>query len=115
MKTEMQSNNMNKELRREADAITAGILLIGLGGLLFTGWWWPGIMFVVGLSSGAGLIFRGKTAQGVGTLALLWSIPIGVWIIQQAEIPWLLVGPMVLIGVGVIVLVKAFFLSDKPA
>ena len=72
-------------------------------------------MFVVGLSSGAGLIFRGKTAQGVGTLALLWSIPIGVWIIQQAEIPWLLVGPMVLIGVGVIVLVKAFFLSDKPA
>jgi len=115
MTTETQSNNMDKELRRKADAITGGILLIGLGVLLYTGWWWPGIMFVVGLSSGAGLIFRGKTAKGIGTLVLLWSIPIGIWIIQEAEIPWSLVGPMILIGVGVIVLVKAFFLRDKTA
>ena len=110
----MQSTDMDKEKRRKGDAISGGILLIGLGVLLFTGWWWPGIMFVVGLSSGAGLIFRGKTAQGVGTLALLWSIPIGIWIIQEAEIHWSLVGPMILIGVGIIVLVKAFFLRDKP-
>ena len=115
MTTEMQSTDMDKEKRRKGDAISGGILLIGLGVLLFTGWWWPGIMFVVGLSSGAGLIFRGKAAQGIGTLALLWSIPIGIWIIQKAEIPWLLVGPMILIGVGVIVLVKAFLLRDKPA
>ena len=115
MATEMQSTDMDKELRRKADAITGGILLIGLGVLLFTGLWWPGIMFVVGLSSGAGLIFRGKTAQGIGTLALLWSIPIGIWIIQKAEIPWTVVGPMILVGVGIIVLVKAFFLRDKPA
>ena len=115
MTTEMQSTDMEKKKKRKADGISAGILLIGLGVLLFTGWWWPSIMFVVGLSSGAGLIFRGKTAQGVGTLALLWSIPIGIWIIQKAEIPWLFVGPMILIGVGVIVLVKAFFLRDKPA
>lgn len=115
MTTKMQVNDMDKEKKQKADAITGGILLIGLGVLLFTNWWWPGIMFVVGLSSGAGLIFRGKTAQGVGTLALLWSIPIGIWIIQRVEIPWLLVGPTILIGVGVIVLVKAFFLSDKPA
>jgi len=115
MTTEMQSTDMDKEKKRKSDAITGGILLIGLGVLLFTGWWWPGIMFVVGLSSGAGLIFRGKTAQGIGTLALLWSIPIGIWIIQEAEIPWLLVGPVILIGVGVIMLVKAFFLRDKSA
>ena len=115
MTSEMQSNNVDKELRRKGDAISGGIMLIGLGVLLFTNWWWPGIMFVVGLSSGAGLIFRGKTAQGIGTLALLWSIPIGILIIQKAEIPWSLVGPMILIGVGVIVLVKAFFLRDKTA
>ena len=115
MTTEMQPKDMNKEKRQKGDAISGGILLIGLGVLLYTGWWWPAIMFVVGLSSGAGLIFRGKTAQGVGTLALLWSIPIAIWIIQKAEIPWSLVGPMILIGVGVIVLVKAFFLRDKTA
>jgi hypothetical protein len=115
MTTEMQPMDMSKEMRQKSDALTGGILLIGLGVLLFTGWWWPGIMFVVGLSTGAGLIFRGKTAQGIGTLALLWSIPIGIWIIQETEIPWFMVGPMILVGVGVIVLVKAFFLRDKPA
>ena len=115
MTSEMQSNNVDKELRRKGDAISGGIMLIGLGVLLFTNWWWPGIMFVVGLSSGAGLIFRGKTAKGIGTLALLWSIPIGIWIIQETEIPWTVVGPMILIGVGIIVLVKAFFLRDKTA
>ena len=111
----MQATVMDKEKKQKGDAITAGILLIGLGVLLFTGLWWPGIMFVVGLSSGAGLIFRGKTAQGVGTMALLWAIPIGIWVIQKAEIPWSVVGPMILVGVGIIVLVKAFFLRDKPA
>ena len=114
MTTEIQSNDMDKEKKQKGDAITAGILLIGLGVLLFTNWWWPGIMFVVGLSSGAGLIFRGKTAQGIGAMALQWSIPIGIWVIQEAEIPWLTVGPMILIGVGAIVMVKALFLRDKP-
>lgn len=115
MTNEMQTNNIDKETKQKADAITGGILLIGLGVLLFTNLWWPGIMFVVGLSSGAGLIFRGRTVQGIGSLALLWSIPFGIWIIQRAEISWMLVGPMILIGVGVIVLAKAFFRRDKPA
>ena len=115
MTTEMQATVMDKEKKQKGDAITAGILLIGLGVLLFTGLWWPGIMFVVGLSSGAGLIFRGKTTQGICTLALLLSIPIGICVIQKAEIPWSVVGPMILVGAGIIVLVKAFFLRDKPA
>jgi hypothetical protein len=41
------------------------------------------------------------------------AIPIVVWIIQRANIPWALVGPMILIGIGIIVLVKAFYLRGE--
>lgn len=102
---------MNNNKKR-ASEISGGIFLISLGILLVTGWWWPGIMFAIGLSSGAELVFRGKVAQGFGTLGLFCAIPIGIWVIQETEIPWSLVGPLVLIGLGVIALVKAFYLRE---
>lgn len=99
--------------RRTASAISGGIFLISLGVLLWTGWWWPGIMFAIGLSSGAELVFRGKTARGIGSLIFFCSIPIVVWVIQATQIPWALVGPMILIGIGVIILVRVFFLREE--
>ena len=112
MTTEEITTTDEKSKKGKGDAISGGIFLISLGVLLFTGWWWPGIMIALGLSSGAGLIFRGKIWQGVLSLAFFCSIPIGVWIIQETEVPWTLVGPLILIGIGVIVLVKAFILRE---
>lgn len=113
MATESYSNDVEKGKKSRASAISGGIFLICLGVLLFTGWWWPGIMFAIGLSAGAELVFRGKILRGIGTLVFFCAIPIAIWIIQKTEIPWTLVGPMVLIGIGVIILVKAFFLRDE--
>jgi hypothetical protein len=113
MTTEMQSKDVDKERQRMASAISGGIFLISLGVLLYTGWWWPGIMFAIGLSGGVQLIFRGKIARGIGTLVFFCAIPIAIWLIQETRIPWSLVGPLVLIGVGVIVLVKALFLREE--
>ncbi len=102
---------MNKQ--RKASGISFGIFLICLGILIITGWWWPGIMFAIGLSSGAELVFRGKVARGIGTLVFFSAIPIIVWLVQEVDIPWEMVGPMILIGIGVIVLVKAFYLGGQ--
>ena len=102
---------MNKQ--RTASSISGGIFLISLGILIITDWWWPGIMIAIGLSSGAELVFRGKLWQGIGTLLFFCAIPIVVWIVQAANIPWAIVGPMILIGIGVIILVKAFYLRDR--
>jgi len=99
--------------QRKASGISGGIFLISLGILIITGWWWPGIMIAIGLAGCAELVFRGKTARGIGTLIFFCAIPVVVWIIQAASIPWALVGPMVLIGIGVIVLVKAFYLRKE--
>lgn len=112
MTTEIYSQDNDKQKKRTASAISGGIFLISLGVLLYTGWWWPGIMFAIGLSACAELVFRGKIARGIGTLVFFCAIPIAVWIIQRSDIPWTLVGPLVLIGVGVIVLVKTVFLRE---
>lgn len=103
---------VDKDMKRRASGISGGIFLISLGILLFTGWWWPGIMFAIGLSGCAELVFRGKIIRGIGTLAFFGAIPIVVWIIQETHIPWSIVGPMILIGVGIIALVKSFYLHE---
>ena len=99
--------------KKQASAISGGIFLICLGILIFTGWWWPGIMFAIGLSSGAELIFRGQTSKGIGTLVFFSAIPFVVWIVNETTIPWSIVGPLILVALGVITLVKAFYLREE--
>ena len=70
-------------------------------------------MFAIGLAAGAELIFRGLVWRGVGTLAFFSAIPIVVWLIEETQIPWAIVGPLILIGIGVIIVVKAFVLRDQ--
>ena len=101
--------------QQQASALSGGIFLIGLGVLIITGWWWPGIMLVIGLSGGSELIFRGQIAKGIGTIAFFMAIPIGIAILQSAVIPWAIVGPLILIVLGAITLVKAFYLNDEVA
>ncbi len=112
MSVEAEVATVEKDLKKRGSAISGGIFLISLGVLIFTGWWWPGIMFALGLSGGAELIFRGKFWRGIGTIAFFSAIPIVVWIVQETDIPWELVGPFILIGLGVITLAKVFYLKD---
>jgi hypothetical protein len=108
MTTETNIETADQGKKRLADGISGGIFLICLGVLLYTGWWWPGIMVAIGLSSGASLIFRGKIWQGILSLAFFCSIPIAIWFINQTQISWTLVVGFILIGVGVITIVKVF-------
>ena len=95
---------MNGE--RTRNGITGGLLLIGIGILLLTGWWWPGIMVVLGIAVGAGLVLRGRYLLGAIIAALFFAVPL----LAEANIPWAIYGPMILIGIGAVVLVKAFYL-----
>lgn len=112
MTAEAEVSTVDKDKKRQGSAISGGIFLISLGILIITDWWWPGIMFALGLSGGAALIFRGKIWRGMGTIAFFSAIPIVVWIFQETDIPWGLVGPFILIGLGVITLVKVFYLKE---
>ncbi len=93
---------MNNQKRNSR--VSGGIFLIGLGILLYTGWWWPGIMFVIGLASGAELVFRGKILPGLISFLAFSAVPLLV----AADIPWRIFGPFILISLGAVVLFKAF-------
>ena len=103
---------VSADKRRKASGVSIGILLISLGVLIVTSWWWPGILVALGLASGAELIFRGQTTRGIGTLVVFWGIALVVVIVQAVNVPWAVVAPLILIGLGVIILVKAFFLRE---
>jgi hypothetical protein len=99
--------------RKQASGISGGIFLIGLGILMITGWWWPGILVVIGLSGGAEQIFRGRTSSGIWTIVTLCGIALVFTIVQSTDVTWGIIGPFILIALGVIALVRVFFLRDE--
>lgn len=99
--------------KRQGDAISGGIFLISLGVLIYTGWWWPGIMVALGLSGGAGLIFRGRMREGITTLVFFIGIALAVELFRRSDISGAVIGSFILIGIGVIIIAKAFFFRDS--
>jgi hypothetical protein len=92
--------------QREGNGVAGALLLIGLGVLIFTNWWWPGIMVVLGIAIGTGLISEGKLLPGLVAAAIFFGIPF----LTELRVPWQTLGPMILIGLGVIALGRSFFL-----
>lgn len=87
-------------------SITAGVFLVGLGMLLLTGWWWPGIMLVIGLASAAELARRGQIAAAAATFVSFAAIPVGIALLAAIDVPWLPVGAFVLIALGLMSLAR---------
>lgn len=87
--------------------ISGGVFLVGLGMLLITGWWWPGIMLVIGASSASELFLRGKILPALGTFALFAGIPLAISIVSATHIPWGWVGAFVLIGLGILTIFRS--------
>ncbi len=112
MTTETQPKASAKDKKRIADAVSAGIFLIGLGILILTGWWWPGLMVVIGLSSGASLIFRDRVAAGISSLVFFCGIAVITLIVQNTDVDGVVIAGMILVGIGIIILVKAFVLRE---
>lgn len=80
------------------DGLTGGIWLIGLAVLFMTGWWWPGILVLVGLSS----LFSGL-AHAPGGAGRLGAVQGAAWMIGLAIIAannWWWPGMLVLVGIS---------------
>ncbi len=91
---------MDKHNRRST--VSGGIFLIGLGVLAYTGWWWPGIMLIIGLASSAELILRGKYLYALFTFGFFAAIPLLI----ATDIPWHIFGPLALIALGIAAIVR---------
>jgi hypothetical protein len=96
--------------QREAQTrggIAGAIMLIGVGMLWITNWWWPGIMLVIGCALAAERFINGQITQAVGVFALFLAIPLGIAIMQDINIPWNIVIPFVLITLGIVGVFRA--------
>lgn len=93
--------------RKHTPGVSGGVFLIGLGVLVYTGWWWPGILLIVGLASSAELILRGKYLSALITFGFFSAIPLFL----SAHIPWSIFGPFILIAIGAAVIVRSFTLQ----
>jgi hypothetical protein len=79
----------------KGDQISGGVFLVGLGVLFLTGWWWPGILLLLGLTA----LAKGACGSDWGAR---WG---GLWLIGLALL--FMVGfrwELVLIGMGVMML-----------
>ena len=94
---------------QQAHAITGGVSLIGLGILFATGFWWPGLLIIAGITA----IVEGW-AHGQGWYGLqggVWLIMFAIWALLDYNIAVLFVA----LGVSVIssAFVRPSFLN-KP-
>jgi hypothetical protein len=85
---------------QQAHTITAGVWLIGFGFLFATGFWWPGILMLAGITA----MVEGFAA-GQGWYSLqggLWLIIFSIWAMCHYNIA------LLFMGLGVSVICSAF-------
>lgn len=82
------------------DGLTGGVWLIGLGIIALNGWWWPGILVLIGLSSLlSGLAHANSPAARLGAIqGAMWMIGIAV----LAATGWWWPGILILVGLSAV-------------
>jgi hypothetical protein len=90
-------------------AFIGGIWLIGFGILFATRAWWPGIMFVIGIT----LLFEGwlRRQPWYGFQAGFWSILIGIWALTRFNMAVFFIGLGISMIVGALIKPSPF---SKP-
>ncbi len=91
-------------MENKKSPIFAGIMLIGLGILVFTGWWWPGIMLVIGTALGVDKFLQGQVKEAAGLFLLFLAIPTAVFIFTNNIISPTIFVPVLLVGIGGLVI-----------
>ena len=88
---------------KRSSEILGGTFLIGLAVLFLTGWWWPGIMYVIGIALIARTVSEGR--NWMSERAGLVSIGIGVFFtalrLLSVVINW---WPLILVVLGLYLL-----------
>jgi hypothetical protein len=84
-----------------ANAVSTAVFLIGIGVLFYTHFWWPGVLFLLGVEAAIQGFVRGRGWYALN--GAFWFFAIGLLFVFHVGLPEL----FVLLGVGV--LLNAFF------
>ena len=75
---------MSNEKQSQADLASGAVFMIGMGLLFVTGWWWPGMLFVIAASSFARVMADGRS--WTSEKSAIWMVGIGL--IFALNLPW---------------------------
>lgn len=89
--------------RQNSDVISIGLFLVGLGLLFLVGWFWPGILLLIGVVSMVNQVAKGEILSGLSSL-VFFSVLTAVF---SLGLEWQIVLPLALIAVGMLGLVRA--------
>ncbi len=88
--------------KRKADAISNGVFLVMLGVLFYTGQWWPGILFALGLTFAVRQYLTGRRVNFFITVMLVGVLGL----MTLAGHAFSLFFPFLFIAVGVFIIAK---------
>lgn len=90
--------------KRKADAISNGVFLVGLGIMVFSNAWWPGILMVLWATLATRQYFTGRIYDLVVTSVLL----VGLFIITLLNLNWTVIVPVLLILGGIHIIFREY-------
>jgi hypothetical protein len=92
---------------QQRSGVGGGVFLVGLGMLFITGWWWPGILVVIGLAIASERALAGRFGAALGVLAVFLGIPLAIALLSKIDIPWTGLIALLLIVLGGVGIFKA--------
>lgn len=102
---------MSKPLisKRKADAIANGGFLIGLGILLFTNSWWPGILLVIWASLFLRQYLTGRNYDAFISTVIL----VGLFLVTFIKINWSVIIPVLFVIGGIYLIFREYFYAEE--
>ncbi len=95
--------------KKKASSISFAMFIIGLGIIFFTGYWWPGMMLVIGVPLAARQYLIGRLYD----MAISLFVFLGGFITIEFQIPWKYLLPSLFTVGGLYLLFKELFFSES--
>lgn len=96
-------------VKRKADAMANGIFLIGLGILLFTNAWWPGILLVLWISLFLRQFLTGRLYDAFLSTVIL----VGLFLVTYIKLNWSVILPVLFVIGGIYLIFREYFYADE--
>lgn len=97
--------------KRKADTVSNGIFLILLGCLFYTGYWWPGILFALGLTFAIRQYLTGKLLDFFVTVIIVGILGI----ITLAGHIFSFFFPLLFVAIGIYLIAKETLFFKEPS
>ncbi|ADI38659.1 putative membrane protein [Waddlia chondrophila 2032/99] len=94
--------------KKKAHAISNGIFLIGLGILILTNAWWPGILLALWAMLASRQFLTGRKYQAVLTTVIF----LGLFILAMLKFDYDFIAPVMLVIGGIYLIVKEFYYEN---